>query len=82
MLATQEYGQSVWTLEERDGGSCTISFFEMEISIPASSSNDTQGQFYYSLRSILLFANIDVSRYILVENISVLVKSNMDRREY
>jgi hypothetical protein len=36
---------------------------------------------YYSLRSIILFANIDVSRHILVIDTSVLAKSNMDRRE-
>jgi hypothetical protein len=36
----------------------------------------------YSLRPIILFANIDVSRHILVVDTSVLVKSNMGRREY
>jgi hypothetical protein len=36
---------------------------------------------YYSLRPIILFANIDVSRHILVIDISVLAKSNMGRRE-
>jgi hypothetical protein len=36
----------------------------------------------YSLRSIILFANIDVSRHILVVDTSVLAKSNMGRREY
>jgi hypothetical protein len=36
----------------------------------------------YSLRPILLFANIDVSRYILVVDISVFAKSIMGRREY
>jgi hypothetical protein len=36
----------------------------------------------YPLRPIILFANIDVSRYILVIDIFVLAKSNMDRREY
>jgi hypothetical protein len=35
----------------------------------------------YSLRVIILFVNIDVSRYILVVNKFVLAKSNMDRRE-
>jgi phosphoglycerol transferase MdoB-like AlkP superfamily enzyme len=39
-------------------------------------------QLMYSLRSIILFANIDVSRYILVVDISVLAKSDMGRREY
>jgi hypothetical protein len=34
------------------------------------------------LRSIILFANTDVSRHILVINTSILMKSNMDRREY
>jgi hypothetical protein len=37
---------------------------------------------YYSLRSIILFTNVDVSRHILVIDISVLAKSNMGRREY
>jgi hypothetical protein len=36
----------------------------------------------YSLRPIILFANVDVSRHILVVDTSVLAKSNMDRREY
>jgi hypothetical protein len=36
----------------------------------------------YCLRPIILFANIDVSRHILVIDTSVLAKSNMDRREY
>jgi hypothetical protein len=36
----------------------------------------------YSLRPILLFANIDVSRHILVVDTSILAKSNMGRREY
>jgi hypothetical protein len=35
----------------------------------------------YSLRPIILFANIDVSRHILVIDTSVFAKSNMDRRE-
>jgi hypothetical protein len=38
--------------------------------------------FLYSLRSIILFASIDVFRYILVVDTSVLAKSNMGRREY
>jgi hypothetical protein len=37
---------------------------------------------YYFLRSIIFFANIDVARHILVLNISILAKSNMNRREY
>jgi hypothetical protein len=36
---------------------------------------------FYSLRPIILFANIDLSRYILVVDTSVSVKSNMGRRE-
>jgi hypothetical protein len=40
------------------------------------------GPTLYSLRPILLVVNIDVPRHILVVDISVLVKSNMDRREY
>jgi hypothetical protein len=37
---------------------------------------------YYSLRPIILFANVDVSRHILVVDTSVLAKSNMGWREY
>jgi hypothetical protein len=37
---------------------------------------------FYSLRLILLFSNIDVSRHILVIDIFILTKSNMGRREY
>jgi hypothetical protein len=36
----------------------------------------------YSLRLILLFANTNVSRHILVIDIFVLAKSNMGRRKY
>jgi hypothetical protein len=36
----------------------------------------------YSLRPLILFANIDVSRHILMVDTSVLAKSNMGRREY
>jgi hypothetical protein len=39
-------------------------------------------KFQYSLRSIILFANVDVPRHILVVDTSILAKSNMDRREY
>jgi hypothetical protein len=39
-------------------------------------------QFTYSLRFIILFTNIDVSRYILVIDTSILAKSNVDQREY
>jgi hypothetical protein len=39
-------------------------------------------KFKYSLRSIILFANIDVSRHILVIDTSVFAKSNMGQREY
>jgi hypothetical protein len=42
----------------------------------------SQEEQYYFLRSIIFFANIDVYRYILVIDISILVKSNMDRRKY
>jgi hypothetical protein len=35
-------------------------------------------QFNYSLRPIILFANIDVSRHILVIDTFVLAKNNMD----
>jgi hypothetical protein len=37
---------------------------------------------YYYLRPILLFANMDISRHILMIDPSVLAKSNMDRRDY
>jgi hypothetical protein len=40
------------------------------------------GMFMYSLRPILLFASTDISRYILVVDTSVLVKSIMGWREY
>jgi hypothetical protein len=36
----------------------------------------------YFLRPIILFANMDVSRHILVIDTFILAKSNMDRREY
>jgi hypothetical protein len=36
----------------------------------------------YSLRPIILFANIDVSRHILVVDTFVFAKSNIGRREY
>jgi hypothetical protein len=39
-------------------------------------------KFYYSLRLIVLFANMNVSRHILVLDTSILAKSNMGRREY
>jgi hypothetical protein len=39
-------------------------------------------QSIYSLWPILLFANTDISRHILVVGISILAKSNMNRREY
>jgi hypothetical protein len=37
---------------------------------------------YTYSRSILPFANTNVSRYILVTNISIFVKGNMGQREY
>jgi hypothetical protein len=36
----------------------------------------------YSLRPILPFTNMDVSRHILVLDTSIFVKGNMGRREY
>jgi hypothetical protein len=36
----------------------------------------------YSLRFVILFANIDIFKYILVIDIFILAKSNMGRREY
>jgi hypothetical protein len=45
-------------------------------------SADMLPQITYSLRSIILFANIDVSRHILIVDTSVYAKSNMDRGEY
>jgi hypothetical protein len=44
--------------------------------------NTTYFKLRYSLRPIIPFANIDVSRHILVIDTSVLAKSNMGRREY
>jgi hypothetical protein len=38
--------------------------------------------YIYFLRPIILFANIDVSRHILVIDTSIFAKSNMGRREY
>jgi hypothetical protein len=35
----------------------------------------------YSLRPILLFVNMDISRHILVTDTSILAKSIMDQRE-
>jgi hypothetical protein len=40
-----------------------------------------ENKIQYSLRPIILFANIDVSRHSLVVDTSILVKSNMSRRE-
>jgi hypothetical protein len=37
---------------------------------------------FYSLRSIILFASVDISRYILVVDTSVLAKNNIGRRKY
>jgi hypothetical protein len=42
----------------------------------------SKNKIQYSLRSIILFTNIDISRYILVIDTSVLEKNNMNRREY
>jgi hypothetical protein len=54
-----------------------------ESKVPTLSYSDTDSRDnYYSLRPIILFANIDVSRHILVIDTSVFVKSNMGRREY
>jgi hypothetical protein len=36
----------------------------------------------YSLRPILLFASMNISRHILELDTSILMKSNMGRREY
>jgi hypothetical protein len=44
--------------------------------------NVLKAAFCYSLRPIILFANTDVSRHILVIDTSVFAKSNMGRREY
>jgi hypothetical protein len=45
-------------------------------------NNIIQHKNYYFLRLIILFANVDVSRHILVVDTSVLAKNNMNRREY
>jgi hypothetical protein len=42
---------------------------------------ENQNALCYSLRFILLDANIDVSRHILVLDTSTLASSNMDRRK-
>jgi hypothetical protein len=42
----------------------------------------TDGDMLYSLRLIILFANMNVSRHILMIDTSVLAKSNIGRREY
>jgi hypothetical protein len=42
---------------------------------------ESLGLILYFLRPILLFANTDVSRHILVIDIFVLAKSNMGRRD-
>jgi hypothetical protein len=47
-----------------------------------SGEKEPDAEIYYSLRPIILFANADVSRHILVIDTSVFVKSNMGRREY
>jgi hypothetical protein len=36
----------------------------------------------YSIRSILVATNIDVSRHIVVLDTSILMSSNMNRRDY
>jgi hypothetical protein len=56
-------------LDEEQGITCTAT----------AASN--KRHFTYSLRLIILFINIDVSRYNLVVDISVLVKSNIGQRE-
>jgi hypothetical protein len=38
--------------------------------------------FFYSLRPIILFVNMNVSRLILVVDTFILTKSNMGEREY
>jgi hypothetical protein len=43
---------------------------------------EAHGYFKYSLRPIIFFVNIDISKHILVIDTSILTKSNMDRREY
>jgi hypothetical protein len=47
----------------------------------ASSAIAGSAKTTYSLRSIILFANVDVFRHFLVIDTFVFVKSNMDRRE-
>jgi hypothetical protein len=65
-----------------DGGSRTQHFMTSIFKYSATTSTiQEQTILFYSLRPIILFANIDVSRHILVIDISVLAKSNMGRRE-
>jgi hypothetical protein len=48
----------------------------------ASQSRDENERKRMKLDVILLDANIDISRYILIIDTSTLTSSNMDRREY
>jgi hypothetical protein len=48
----------------------------------ATHTNGMDAKVCYSLRPIILFANMDVSRHILVVDTFVFAKSNMGRREY
>jgi hypothetical protein len=48
----------------------------------STDNSSSQCTVRYSLRPIILFANVDVSRHILMIDTSVLPKSNMGRREY
>jgi hypothetical protein len=57
-------------------GVCRVSVFINSSQIPANIA------FSYSLRPVILFASINVFRYILVVDTSILAKSNMGRRKY
>jgi hypothetical protein len=58
-----------------------IMYSEMSADKKRESKNAVRSDIKYSLRPKILFANIDIFRYILVVDTSVLAKSNMGRRE-
>jgi hypothetical protein len=54
----------------------------MESNLVLLDQNTHYPTIFYSLRPIILFASVDVSIHILVVDTSILMNSNMDRREY
>jgi hypothetical protein len=66
-----------WTVQEaasrqRGTGTCE----------PCHQHKDPAGPTPYPLQPIILFTNIDISKHILVVDIFILLKINIDRREY